>query len=103
MRATTYCVLGTTFALTFGLVAFGPAVTFAGRMSESVRAPQIMVDRTNKSDRLQGTSIVSKTVRQAPGQASTGGPRERLPEGCDPLVSPLAGAATAALTGRCMS
>lgn len=101
MRAVAYCVLGV-LALSPGLVALGPTTTLASRIT-NVSAPVQTVDRTNKGDRLTSTTVVQKTARQKAPRTSSNGPRGKLPEGCDPLVSPLAGSATAGLTGRCMS
>ena len=54
------------------------------------------VDRTNKGDRLdiQQTTIRSRSV-----------PKQRiaLPEGCEPVFSPLVSADRGGISGRCIS
>ncbi|MBN8958676.1 MAG: hypothetical protein J0H17_19235 [Rhizobiales bacterium] len=114
MRITTYCAFGGALVLSLGLIAAESTTTFASRLAGFSAVPQqTVVDRTNKGDRLgvaatvvpkstQPTSIQPKSTQPVPGDITSARPRKLL-DGCDPLVSPLAGAATAGLTGRCMS
>ncbi len=104
MRAVAYCVIGGALAL-LGFGAVGSSALSAGMGNPH---PAQVVDRAGKGDRLPiAASIVQKThgARVAPRsrQPDAAAPSGKLPEGCDPLVSPLAGAATAGLTGRCLS
>jgi hypothetical protein len=100
-----YCALGGALILSLGFVAAGSSATFASKIAANPSTfHQTIVDRSNKGDRLATTTtIVQKTVRPMVRPITSAQPRGRLPDGCDPLVSPLAGSATAGLTGRCMS
>ncbi|MGE0523349.1 MAG: hypothetical protein AB7O60_09995 [Variibacter sp.] len=109
MRITTYCALGGALVLSLGLIAAGSTTTLASRLAGFSASPQrVVVDRTNKGDRLAVTATIvpkssqSKSIQPAASNIMSARPRKLL-DGCDPLVSPLAGAATAGLTGRCMS
>jgi hypothetical protein len=101
--------MGGALILALGFAAAGSTVTFANRIAANPSISAQMVDRANKGDRLAiTTTIVQKTTVQkaaspAASPTTSAQPRGRLPDGCDPLVSPLAGSATAGLTGRCMS
>jgi hypothetical protein len=101
--------------LSLGLIAAESTTTFASRLTGFSASPQRMVvDRTNKGDRLAVTTTVMpkssqpnkatqpNSIRPMANDTAPAQPRKLL-DGCDPLVSPLAGAATAGLTGRCMS
>jgi hypothetical protein len=110
---TTYCALGGALVLSLGLIAAQSTMTFASRFAGFSASPQRMVvDRTNKGDRLAVTTTVmpkssqpnnaSHSPRPMASDTAPAQPRKLL-DGCDPLVSPLAGAATVGLTGRCTS
>jgi hypothetical protein len=103
VRTVTFCAIGSVLALSLGLVTIGPTATFASKITNVSRTQQVIVDRSHKGDRMTpATTVVQKTAPRSERTTSTQ-PRSRLPEGCDPMVSPLAGAATAGMTGRCMS
>jgi hypothetical protein len=109
----TYCAFGGALVLSLGLIAAESTTTFASKLAGFSTGPQQVVNRTNKGDRLAVTTTVRlkssqpnsaqpKSTQPVPGDITSARPRKLL-DGCDPLVSPLAGAATAGLTGRCMS
>lgn len=110
MRTVVYCAVGGALILSLGFVAAGSTATFASKIAANPSTlHQTIVDRSNKGDRLATTTTivqkttVQKAARSASRPTTAAQPRGRLPAGCDPLVSPLAGSATAGLTGRCMS
>ena len=74
------------------------ATTSIGAQSD-VGAP-VVVDRTQKSDRLP-LSQINVTRSRALDQRDAGA--YDLPDGCDALVSPLTHSQLARIAGRCVS
>jgi hypothetical protein len=110
MRITTFCAFGGALVLSLGLIAAESTTTFASKLAALSAGSQQVVNRTNKGDRLAVTMTVmpksnqsNSSSNQPTASDTTSAQPRKLLDGCDPLVSPLAGAATAGLTGRCMS
>ena len=82
-------------------VIFGTVSALTASSSATdVKTVMILVDRTNKSDRLSPAA----TLRQDPNSSSskdTVSPK-RLPLGCDPEFSPVVDPERAQLFNRCM-
>ena len=94
------------FMVTLGLIGL---VTVGSTLSAAVPSPALdaaqSVNRSSKGDRLPGFTVDRQRPVQpkpAPVRTLQDDSRQRL-EGCDPLVSPLAGSALSKVAGRCLA
>jgi hypothetical protein len=89
------------------------ALSFIAGMEVSVATARMraepsgqIVNRTQKSDRLLGSSTFQLNVVKQPGAVTVPGLPDvnlKLPDGCDSLVSPIADDRLARVAGRCVS
>jgi hypothetical protein len=102
MRALVLCLLGGTAAFLTLDHAVGSSVTVA---TASVAVEQSSaVNRAAKGDRLRSAAqqpVIQKAPQSKPMENSKLKPK--LPDGCEPMVSPLTGHAIAKLPGRCVA
>lgn len=97
MRALTdYMLIGVLAVLAMGLATVAGLGLAVGARPVPERGAIIQhVDRTHKGDRLDlQTTVGSRPVSKQP---------MALPEGCEPLVSPLVSASAGSTSGRCVS
>ena len=101
MRTLVLCVLGGTVAFLTLDHAVG---SNAGMVTASVSVEQSSrVNRSSKGDRL-APAIQDPVIQKAPLPKPTESKlKPRLPDGCEPMVSPLTGHAIAKLPGRCVA
>lgn len=98
MRTLFLCLLGGTAAFLTLDHAVGSSVN---GMTASVTVQQTSaVNRGAKGDRLT-PSVQTPVIQKAPLPESK--LKLRLPDGCEPLISPLTGHAAAKLPGRCVA
>lgn len=107
MRQVSLCLLGFAAVLgTSGYVAVGHSTSLVA----AVQSPKgdLKIDRTLKGDRQIAFSVKAQTpaattapaAKAVPAPATTSA---RLPDGCEPSVSPLAGKGLSAIRARCVS
>lgn len=105
MRTVSVCLLGLAAVLgASGYVAVGNSTSLVA----AVQSPKgdLKIDRTLKGDRQMGVAVKSQSAQPAgKSAASTGKPTAnvRLPDGCEPSVSPLAGRSVSAIRAKCVS
>jgi len=91
-----YLLIGVLAVLAMGLVTVAGLGLAVGARPVPERGAIIQhVDRTHKGDRLDLPTTVGS--RPVPKQHMA------LPEGCEPLVSPLVSAGLPSTSGRCLS
>ena len=104
MRSVSLCLLGLAAVLgTSGYVAVGHSSSPVA----AIQSPKgdLKIDRTLKGDRqiavsvkVQAPATVAPAAKVAPAPANV-----RLPDGCEPSVSPLAGKGLGSIRARCVS
>ena len=98
MRTLFLCLLGGAAAFLTLDHAVGSGVN---GMTASVSVQQSnSVNRDSKGDRLT-PSVQTPVIHKAPLPESK--LKLRLPDGCEPMISPLTGQAAARLPGRCVA
>jgi hypothetical protein len=99
MRALALCVLGGTIAFITVDHAVGSSV--GGISSPSVEQSSL-INRSSKGDRLP-SAAQQPVIQKAPLSQPQSNLKPKLPDGCEPMVSPLTGQAIARLPGRCVA
>lgn len=101
MRALVLCLLGGTAAFLTLDHAVGSS---ANGMTASIAVEQSsLVNRDSKGDRLP-LAAQQPAIQKAPLPKPTeSNLKPKLPDGCEPMVSPLTGQAIAKLPGRCVA
>ena len=101
MRALVLCLLGGTAAFLTLDHAVG---SNAAGVTASVTVQQSSaVNRSAKGDRLS-TAAQQPVIQKAPLPKPTESKlKPKLPDGCEPMISPLTGHAIAKLPGRCVA
>jgi hypothetical protein len=101
MRALVLCLLGGTAAFLTLDHAVGSS---ANGMTASIAVEQSsLVNRDSKGDRLPAAAqqpAIQKAPLPKPTESNL---KLKLPDGCEPMVSPLTGQAIAKLPGRCVA
>jgi hypothetical protein len=101
MRTLVLCLLGGTAAFLTLDHAVGSNV--AGVTASVTVEQSSAVNRAAKGDRLQ-TGGQQPVIQKAPLPKPTESKlKPKLPDGCEPMISPLTGHAIAKLPGRCVA
>ena len=105
MRTVSLCLLGLAAALgTSGYVAVGNSTSLVSAVQSA--KGDLKIDRTLKGDRQM--AVAAKAPSPAAASTGTGSSAKptvsmRLPDGCEPSVSPLAGRSVSAIRAKCVS
>ena len=106
MRQVSLCLLGLAAVLgTSGYVAVGHSTSLVA----AIQSPKgdLKIDRTLKGDRQMAVAVkVQAPASTAPAAKAAPAPATanvRLPDGCEPSVSPLAGKGLSSIRARCVS
>ena len=105
MRTVSLCLLGLAAALGMsGYVAVGNSTSLVSAVQSS--KGDLKIDRTLKGDRQMAVAVKTRgpaTTSNETGPSAKPAISVRLPDGCEPSVSPLAGRSVSAIRAKCVS